>query len=201
MRTRGYCTGCSTITTVNVTRPGTDSDVPRGLCDACQAIDDLPAYELTIFVPKSNEGHDILPASGIVGLGGERGSVLVYYEGNLLAIEDYEVFEERLRRATERLIHGAPTVARAVLPRHQLVPVGAYDARRYRIIRIEDHEALEVWLSRAPSRWCQTCGEAVIPCYRATCPAGWHHVGHSHHNDVAGGDLDHAVDPVPKTQR
>lgn len=178
MRMRGVCIRCGRLAMVNATRPG--PGVPTGLCDQCQALEDRPANEVAIYVPASSEGHGILPGSAIIGEPQDPGFVLVYYEGNRIGVADLALFEGRLARAADRLVDRAPTVARSVLPRGAVAKVGTYDTPHRRIVRIDDPAALEQWLAQAPTRWCKECSLPVIPCYRASCPAGWHHVRDAH---------------------
>lgn len=109
---------------------------------------------LTVYVPAQNsELQSIIePASGIVGspVETEEGTqIRIDYEGNLYSADNIKTFGDRVQHAAGR--HGEgdqppyPTVARQVVDRQALIPVGRYDSEQGEVL-VEDRQALREWL-------------------------------------------------------
>ncbi len=93
--------------------------------------------------------------SAIVGVPNTRNpdeAVLVYYESNRIGATNIITFADRARRAYERLVDHAPTIARAYVPRDELRAIGTYHHREGRVaVNRGDHlAALCIWLDIAP---------------------------------------------------
>lgn len=179
----GYCTHCRMPRTVRVS--GYHGGVPTGICAECRALESLPSIEVTIYVPAPGAEHDILPGSAIVGRVSDAEHIEASYEGNRSAIPQLDLYEERLVRAAGRLVMRAGTVARSRFASDELVAVGTFDARRWRIQAIDEHDLLDDWLRTSPTRWCASCGRPLIPCFRTRCPSEWHHANAGHHDGRA----------------
>ena len=149
MRVLGYCTGCRKPKPVRARLVG--RGVATGLCAACEERESRPV-DLVIYVPAPDVEPPVPPFSAIVGRGGGRIADDVAWEPSVQGrVANLAVYETILARAADRLLHGSPgrrTSTRAA----DLVPVGVFDARRERIVRIDDRAALDRWLGRRDDR-------------------------------------------------
>ena len=149
MRVLGYCTGCRKPKPVRARLVG--RGVPTGLCSTCEERENRPT-DLVIYVPAPEAEPPVPPFSALVGRGGGRIVDEVAWEPGVRGgVANLAVYEAMVARAADRLLRGSPgrrTSTRAA----DLVPVGVFDARRERIVRIDDRAALDRWLGRRDDR-------------------------------------------------
>ena len=104
---------------------------------------------LTIYVPVDPALKAVIRGgSGIVGspAGGDKGLILVDYEGGLYGCADHRTLAGRLYHAAGRHVQRYPTVARMMAPADKLQAVGTYCTDRWEIVDVTDLDAVEAWL-------------------------------------------------------
>lgn len=123
---------------------------------------------LFIYVPTLNSRwrERIRPGSAIVSdptarrpadldnIGPDR-TVLVDYEGNLYDAKNLRTFTGRVQSAAGRHMVRYPTVARALVPRSELIQIGHCwwtEDKRVERIQINDYETLEAWNALTESK-------------------------------------------------
>ena len=100
-----------------------------------------------VFVP--NETFDlansttIRKGAGIVGFGNPDGSLTIYFEANRFDDSSLHKWENKTRKAYDRMVMGAPTVSKAKIDAKMLELVGAIDGMG---ITIKHPESLHHWL-------------------------------------------------------
>ncbi|MBB5606754.1 hypothetical protein HDE71_001193 [Janthinobacterium sp. S3M3] len=101
-----------------------------------------------IFVPTAdfdiNNTTTIRKGAGIVGFGNLDGTLTVYFEGNRFDDSSLHKWENKARKAYDRMVMGAPTVSKAKLDARLLEQVGIIDGMG---INIKQPERLTHWLT------------------------------------------------------
>ncbi|MES2261340.1 MAG: hypothetical protein V4724_22715 [Pseudomonadota bacterium] len=88
----------------------------------------------------------IRKGAGIVGFGNPDGSLTVYFEANRFDDSSLHKWENKVRKAYDRMVMGAPTVSKAKIDARMLEQVGFIDGMG---INIKVPESLHHWLARA----------------------------------------------------
>ncbi|MET0267646.1 MAG: hypothetical protein ABW202_18775 [Duganella sp.] len=100
-----------------------------------------------VFVPSelfdSSTNAAIRSASGIVGFGNPDGSLTVYFEANRFEDSSLHKWENKARKAYDRMVMGAPTVNKAKLDAKFLEQVGIIDGVG---IHLKQPDRLQQWL-------------------------------------------------------
>lgn len=100
-----------------------------------------------VFVP--TEAFDlentttIRKGAGIVGFGNPDGSLTVYFEANRFDDSSLHKWENKARKAYDRMVMGAPTVSKAKIDARMLEQVGSIDGMG---INVRQPERLHLWL-------------------------------------------------------
>lgn len=103
-----------------------------------------------VFIPSesfdagSNAG--IRMGAGIVGFGNPDGTLTVYFEGNRFDESSLHKWENKARKAYDRMVMGAPTVSKAKINASMLEQVGIIDGMG---IHLKQPERLQLWLQQA----------------------------------------------------
>lgn len=101
-----------------------------------------------IFVPTADfdiaNTTTIRKGAGIVGFGNLDGSLTVYFEGNRFDDSSLHKWENKARKAYDRMVMGAPTVSKAKMDARLLEQVGIIDGVG---INIKQPERLTHWLT------------------------------------------------------
>src|SRR5471030_2838627 len=95
-----------------------------------------------LFTPESNTA--IRKGAGLVGYGNPDGSLTVYFEANRFDDSSLHKWENKVRKAYDRMVMGAPTVSKAKLDAKMLDQVGIIDGLG---IAVKAPEALLHWLT------------------------------------------------------
>ncbi len=115
-------------------------DTPLGRPD----VDGLAA----IFVPSElfevDNANSVKWGAGIVGFGNTDGSLTVYFEANRFDDSSLHKWENKARKAYERMVMGAPTVSKAKIDATMMDQVGTIDGSG---IRVQFPERLRAWLT------------------------------------------------------
>ena len=105
--------------------------------------------ELAVLVPRPGSplAERVAPGCGVVGspAEGHPGHVVVDFEGNVYGFDTIRTYADRVVHAAARHVRLYPTVARAVVPEHDVIQVGTFDPAT-RKLRIDDRAALARWL-------------------------------------------------------
>jgi hypothetical protein len=103
-----------------------------------------------VFVPSetfdAGTNAAIRMGSGIVGFGNPDGTLTVYFEGNRFDETSLHKWENKARKAYDRMVMGAPTVSKAKINASMLEQIGTIDGMG---IHLKQPERLEQWLTRA----------------------------------------------------
>lgn len=91
-----------------------------------RTIDLLPSVLVWVPAPHAAIRAIIKPGSAIVGINTGDGRVMCFYEGNLYGAVNLVEFKDKVACAAGRLKHDYPTIAKAWVPKDDLVPVGTY---------------------------------------------------------------------------
>lgn len=101
-----------------------------------------------VFVPseglKIDAASQIRRGAGIVGFGNPDGSLTVYFEANRFEDSTLHKWENKARKAYDRMVMGAPTVSKARLTANMLDQVGIIDGRG---IQLKHPDMLQQWLA------------------------------------------------------
>jgi hypothetical protein len=101
-----------------------------------------------IFVPSElfdvGNSTTIRKGAGIVGFGNPDGSLTVYFEANRFDESSLHKWENKARKAYDRMVMGAPTVSKAKIDAKMLEQVGIIDGMG---INIKQPERLQHWLA------------------------------------------------------
>lgn len=101
-----------------------------------------------VFVP--TEAFDlgntttIRKGAGIVGFGNPDGSLTVYFEANRFDEANLHKWENKARKAYDRMVAGAPTVSKAKIDAKMLEQIGFIDGNG---ILLKQPERLQHWLT------------------------------------------------------
>jgi hypothetical protein len=100
-----------------------------------------------VFVPTDlydlNNSAAIRKGAGIVGYGNPDGSLTVYFEANRFDDSSLHKWENKARKAYDRMVAGAPTVSKAKLDSKFVEQIGIIDGRG---IQLKQPERLQHWL-------------------------------------------------------
>jgi hypothetical protein len=103
-----------------------------------------------VFVPSetfdAGTNAAIRMGSGIVGFGNPDGTLTVYFEGNRFDETSLHKWENKARKAYDRMVMGAPTVSKAKINASMLEQIGTIDGMG---IHLKQPDRLEQWLTRA----------------------------------------------------
>ncbi|MET3134383.1 hypothetical protein AAKU55_004679 [Oxalobacteraceae bacterium GrIS 1.11] len=106
-----------------------------------------------VFVPTDQFDIDntttIRKGAGIVGYGNLDGSLTVYFEANRFDESNLHKWEDKARKAYERMVAGAPTVSKAKIDSKMLEQIGIIDGMG---INLKYPERLSHWLERSNVR-------------------------------------------------
>ena len=101
-----------------------------------------------VFVPTSQfdlgNTSTIRKGAGIVGYGNPDGSLTVYYEANRFDDSSLHKWENKARKAYDRMVAGAPTTSKTKLDAKFLEQVGIIDGSG---IHLRQPELLQHWLT------------------------------------------------------
>jgi hypothetical protein len=108
---------------------------------------------VSVYVPQVGHLEWIDAGSGIVGSeqAGERGLVVIDFEGNRYHAENIRTLGDRIAHAAGRHVTRYPTVARAVVDADKLLWVGTFDTDTG-VVELGNSEAVECWLAEATGR-------------------------------------------------
>ncbi|TFW29067.1 hypothetical protein [Duganella callida] len=84
--------------------------------------------------------------SGIVGFGNPDGTLTVYFEGNRFDESSLHKWENKARKAYDRMVACAPTVSKAKINANLLEQIGTIDGMG---IHLKQPERLQQWLAQA----------------------------------------------------
>lgn len=100
-----------------------------------------------VFVPSAtfdaSSNANIRLGAGIVGFGNPDGTLTVYFESNRFEESSLHKWENKARKAYDRMVMGAPTVSKAKLNANMLEQVGTIDGMG---IHLKQPERLQQWL-------------------------------------------------------
>lgn len=103
-----------------------------------------------VFVPSetfdAGANAAIRLGSGIVGFGNPDGTLTVYFEANRFDDSSLHKWENKARKAYDRMVAGAPTVSKAKINASMLDQVGTIDGMG---ISLKQQDRLNHWLERA----------------------------------------------------
>jgi hypothetical protein len=103
-----------------------------------------------VFVPTlsfdAGNNANIRLGAGIVGFGNPDGSLTVYFESNRFDDTSLHKWENKARKAYDRMVAGAPTVSKAKISASMLEQIGIIDGMG---IHLKQPERLDQWLERA----------------------------------------------------
>ena len=103
-----------------------------------------------VFVPTESfdaaNNANIRLGAGIVGFGNPDGTLTVYFDSNRFDETSLHKWENKARKAYDRMVMGAPTVSKAKLNANMLEQIGIIDGMG---IHLKQPERLEQWLHRA----------------------------------------------------
>jgi len=103
-----------------------------------------------VFVPSATfdagANAAIRLGSGIVGFGNPDGTLTVYFEANRFDDSSLHKWENKARKAYDRMVMGAPTVSKAKLNASTLEQIGSIDGMG---IHLKQPDRLHHWLEQA----------------------------------------------------
>lgn len=103
-----------------------------------------------VFVPSetfdAGSNAAIRLGAGIVGFGNPDGTLTVYFEGNRFDETSLHKWENKARKAYDRMVMGAPTVSKAKMNASTLEQVGTIDGMG---IHLKQPDRLQHWLERS----------------------------------------------------
>lgn len=125
------------ISNQEVTTYGKDTPVGRPDIDGRAAV----------FVPTGafdlGNTTTIRKGAGVVGFGNPDGSLTVYFEANRFEDSSLHKWENKARKAYDRMVMNAPTVSKAKIDARMLEQVGTIDGMG---IHLKHPERLQHWL-------------------------------------------------------
>ncbi len=86
----------------------------------------------------------IRKGAGIVGYGNPDGSLTIYFEANRFEDSSLHKWENKARKAYDRMVMGAPTVSKAKMDAKLVEQIGIIDGRG---INLKLPDRLQQWLS------------------------------------------------------
>ena len=110
-----------------------------------------------LFDPGSNAA--IRSGSGIVGFGNPDGSLTVYFESNRFEDSSLHKWENKARKAYDRMVMGAPTVSKAKIDAKMLDLVGLIDGMG---IHLKQPDGLQRWLETSNAADTAPAGSVVL---------------------------------------
>lgn len=103
-----------------------------------------------VFVPSeafdAGSNAAIRMGAGIVGFGNPDGTLTVYFEGNRFDESSLHKWENKARKAYDRMVMSAPTVSKAKMLASMLEQVGIIDGMG---INLKQPERLHQWLEKS----------------------------------------------------
>nr|WP_315255553.1 hypothetical protein [uncultured Duganella sp.] len=103
-----------------------------------------------VFIPSETfdaaSNAAIRMGAGIVGFGNPDGTLTVYFEGNRFDDSSLHKWENKARKAYDRMVMGAPTVSKAKMNASTLEQVGTIDGMG---INLKQPDRLQHWLERS----------------------------------------------------
>jgi len=103
-----------------------------------------------VFVPSPSFDADsnatIRKGAGIVGYGNPDGTLTIYFESNRFDETSLHKWENKARKAYDRMVMGAPTVSKAKINANMLEQIGIIDGIG---IHLKQPERLEQWLAHS----------------------------------------------------
>ncbi len=100
-----------------------------------------------VFVPTAlfdvSSSTTIRKGAGIVGYGNPDGSLTVYFEANRFDESSLHKWENKARKAYDRMVAGAPTVSKAKMDPKMVEQIGYIDGTG---IQLKQPEQLQHWL-------------------------------------------------------
>lgn len=103
-----------------------------------------------VFVPTEHfdvgNSTTIRKGAGIVGFGNPDGSLMVYFEANRFDESGLHKWENKTRKAYDRMVMAAPTVSKAKIDAKMLEYIGYIDGQG---ITLRQPEKLTAWLEQA----------------------------------------------------
>ena len=109
-----------------------------------------PGGRAAVFVPHLDADEAVAQAlrngSGMVGFGNPDGSVTVYFENNKFHDPALHAWQNKVFKAYDRMVKGAPTVNKLTCDAASIVQVGFIEGPE---ILVRDMAALSVWLERS----------------------------------------------------
>lgn len=100
-----------------------------------------------VFVPTSafdlSNTTTIRKGAGVVGFGNPDGSLTVYFEANRFDDSSLHKWENKARKAYDRMVMNAPTVSKAKIDARMLEQIGTIDGMG---IHLKHPERLRQWL-------------------------------------------------------
>ncbi|MBJ7311901.1 hypothetical protein ACFOLJ_02965 [Rugamonas sp. CCM 8940] len=101
-----------------------------------------------VFVPTGSFDLEntttIRKGAGIVGYGNPDGSLTIYFEANRFEDSSLHKWENKARKAYDRMVMGAPTVSKAKMDAKMVEQIGIIDGRG---INLKLPDRLQQWLS------------------------------------------------------
>lgn len=113
-----------------------------------------------VFVPTEhfdNASNTIRKGAGIVGFGNPDGSLMVYFEGNRFDESALHKWENKARKAYDRMVMAAPTVSKAKMDAKTMEYIGYIDGTG---ITLRQPEKLADWLRLADAM--DTAPETIV---------------------------------------
>lgn len=103
-----------------------------------------------VFVPSetfdAGGNATIRMGAGIVGYGNPDGTLTIYFESNRFDESSLHKWENKARKAYDRMVMGAPTVSKAKMNASMLEQVGIIDGMG---IHLKQPDRLQQWLERS----------------------------------------------------
>jgi len=116
-----------------------------------------------VFVPTEQidaaSASVIRKGAGIVGFGNPDGSLMVYFEGNRFDESALHKWENKARKAYDRMVMAAPTVSKAKIDAKMLEQIGYIDGTG---ITLRLPEKLTEWLEQADAMDTAPDGAVVL---------------------------------------
>lgn len=140
-------------TITEVTTYGKDTPIGRPDTDGRAAV----------FVPTDlfdrAANTNVRPGAGIVGFGNPDGTLTVYFESNRFDEGSLHKWENKARKAYDRMVMNAPTVSKGKMSASTLEQVGIIDGLG---IHLKHPERLQQWLERANALDTAPSGPVVL---------------------------------------
>jgi hypothetical protein len=111
------------------------------------------AAPLSLFQPRFDAANaNIRLGAGIVGFGNPDGTLTVYFESNRFDESSLHKWENKARKAYDRMVAGAPTVSKAKLNASMLEQIGIIDGMGIHLKQPEAPRAMAAARQRAGHR-------------------------------------------------